>query len=153
MPNHDDLEAIRQLKYRYFRALDCKDWDALGETLTKDATTAYDSGRYAFAGRDSILEFLRGALGSRRVISMHHGHHPEIEFTGEGSAVGTWYLEDKVLFLDANTVLRGAAFYRDEYVRIDGQWKIRSTGYERTFEEVEFREGQVQIRTRFDPVD
>jgi len=121
--------------------------------LTDDATTSYDSGRYAFEGRDAILDFLRGALGSKRVISMHHGHHPEIEFTGEGSAVGTWYLEDKVIFLDAKTVLRGAAFYRDEYARVDGQWKIRSTGYERTFEEVEVREGQVQIRTRFDSVD
>lgn len=150
MPNLEDLEAIRQLKYRYFRALDCKDWDALGRTLTDDATTAYDSGRYAFAGREAILDFLRGALGSPRVVSMHHGHHPEIEFTGADSARGTWYLEDKVLFLDANTVLRGAAFYNDEYVRIDGKWKIRATGYERTFEEVEVREQPLQARTRFD---
>jgi hypothetical protein len=150
MANDDDLEAIRQLKYRYFRALDLKDWDTLGETLTEDATTAYDSGRYAFEGRAAILEFLRGALGSRRMISMHHGHHPEIELTGEGTARGTWYLEDKVYFLDANTVLRGAAFYSDEYVKVAGAWKIRATGYERTFEEIELREAPFSIRTRFD---
>lgn len=150
MANHDDLEAIRQLKYRYFRALDSKDWDGVGETLTKDATTAYDSGRYAFEGRDAILDFLRTALGSRRMISMHHGHHPEIEFTGEGTARGTWYLEDKVYFLDANTVLRGAAFYTDEYVKVDGEWKISSTGYERTFEEIENRHAPFNIRTKFD---
>lgn len=150
MSNFDDLEAIRQLKYRYFRALDCKDWPALAETLTDDATTAYDNGRYAFAGREAILGFLRDALGSPRVISMHHGHHPEIEITGDGQARGTWYLEDMVIFRDANTVLRGGAFYSDEYVRIDGQWKIRSTGYERTFEEIETRETPLQVRTRFD---
>jgi hypothetical protein len=150
MPRDEDLEAIRQLKYRYFRALDCKDWDALGATLAEDATTSYDSGRYAFEGRTAILDFLRGALGSKRMISMHHGHHPEIEFTGEGSARGTWYLEDKVYFLDANTVLRGAAFYRDEYVKVGEDWKIRSTGYERTFEEIENREAAFNIRTRFD---
>jgi hypothetical protein len=150
MPREEDLEAIRQLKYRYFRALDCKDWEALGATLTEDATTSYDSGRYAFEGRTAILDFLRGALGSKRMISMHHGHHPEIEFTGEASAQGTWYLEDKVYFLDANTVLRGAAFYKDEYVKVGGDWKIRSTGYERTFEEIENRESAFNIRTRFD---
>jgi hypothetical protein len=150
MSREHDLEQIRQLKYRYFRALDCKDWEALGETLTEDATTSYDSGRYAFEGRPAILDFLRGALGSRRMISMHHGHHPEIEFTGEDAARGTWYLEDKVYFLDANTVLRGAAFYDDEYVKVDGQWKIRSTGYERTWEEIENRESAFNIRTRFD---
>ncbi len=150
MSVHDDLEAIRQLKYRYFRALDCKDWDALGNTLAEDATTSYDDGRYAFEGRAAILEFLRGALGSPNMISMHHGHHPEIEITGDGSARGTWYLEDMVIFREANTVLRGAAFYHDEYVRIDGEWKIRSTGYERTFEEIEQRTAPLQIRTRFD---
>ena len=32
--------------------------------------------------------------------------------------------------------LRGAAFYRDEYVKIKGQWKIKHTGYNRIFEEV-----------------
>ena len=151
MSRHDDLEAIRQLKYRYFRALDCKDWDALGNTLSQDATTSYDNGRYAFEGRAAILEFLRGALGSPNMISMHHGHHPEIEITGDASARGTWYLEDMVIFREANTVLRGAAFYHDEYVRIDGEWKIRSTGYERTFEEIELRAAPLQLRTRFDP--
>jgi hypothetical protein len=153
MPDHDDLEAIRQLKYRYFRALDCKDWGALGETLTEDATTSYDSGRYAFAGRTAILDFLQSALGSRSIISMHHGHHPEIEITGDGEARGTWYLEDMVIFREANSVLRGAAFYKDEYVRIGGEWKIRSTGYERTFEEVELRTAPLSIRTRFDPAE
>ena len=153
MSDLEEIEAIRQLKYRYFRALDMKDWDALADTLTDDATTAYDSGRYAFEGRASILEFLRGALGSPRIISMHHGHHPEIELTGDGAARGTWYLEDKVLFLDAKSVLRGAAFYTDEYAKVGGQWKIRSTGYERTFEEVEIREGTFSIRTRFDDAE
>jgi hypothetical protein len=153
MSKHDDLEAIRQLKYRYFRALDCKDWEALGATLADDATTSYDSGRYAFEGRAAILDFLRGALGSPNMISMHHGHHPEIEITGDGSARGTWYLEDMVIFREANTVLRGAAFYHDEYVRIDGEWKIRSTGYERTFEEIELRAAPLQLRTRFDPAE
>jgi ketosteroid isomerase-like protein len=150
MSREEDLEAIRQLKYRYFRALDCKDWDAVGDTLTVDATTAYDSGRYAYEGREAILEFLRGALGSKRMISMHHGHHPEIELTGEGSARGTWYLEDKVYFLDANTVLRGAAFYSDEYRKVGDEWKISATGYERTFEEIENRKGPFNIRTKFD---
>jgi len=153
MSNHDDLEAIRQLKYRYFRALDCKDWDALGQTLTEDATTSYDSGRYAFTGRAAILDFLRSALGSRSIISMHHGHHPEIEITGNGEARGTWYLEDMVIFREANSVLRGAAFYNDEYMKIGGEWKIRSTGYERTFEEVELRTAPLTIRTRFDPAE
>ena len=42
--------------------------------------------------------------------------------------------------------LRGAAFYRDEYVKIGGQWKIQSTGYERTFEEIESRYDQPSLK-------
>jgi hypothetical protein len=150
MSKLDEIEAIKQLKYRYFRALDCKEWDALGETLAEDATTAYDSGKYSFAGRPAILGFLRDALGSPRVVSMHHGHHPEIELTGETTARGTWYLEDRVFFRDANTVLHGAGFYSDEYVKVNGAWKIKSTGYERTFEQMETVDTPVQMRTRFD---
>jgi hypothetical protein len=33
--------------------------------------------------------------------------------------------------------LNGAAFYHDEYVKVDGEWKIRSTGYERLYEEID----------------
>lgn len=150
MSTHDDLEAIRQLKYRYFRALDTKQWDELGATLTDDATTAYDEGRYAYSGREAILDFLRGALGSKRIISMHHGHHPEIVLTSDSTARGTWYLQDMVIFRDANTVLYGAAFYEDEYVKVDGEWKIRSTGYRRTYEWLESRDTPISLRTPFD---
>ena len=150
MSNLEEIEAIKRLKYRYFRALDCKQWAELGETLSDDATTAYDKGKYSFSGRAAILGFLKDALGSPRVISLHQGHHPEIELTGATTARGTWYLEDMVFFLDANMVLHGAGFYSDEYVKVDGDWKIKSTGYERTFEQMETRDKPIQMRTRFD---
>ena len=41
--------------------------------------------------------------------------------------------------LDAGTTLRGAAFYRDECVKVNGQWKIKRTGHHRTYEETENR--------------
>jgi hypothetical protein len=104
----DEIEAIKRLKYRYFRSLDCKQWAELGETLSDDATTAYDQGKYSFSGREAILGFLKDALGSPRVVSLHQGHHPEIELTSATTARGTWYLEDMVFFRDANTVLHGA---------------------------------------------
>lgn len=131
----DDIEAIRQLKYRYFRCLDCKRWDELAACFTADATAAYDSGKYSYNGRTAIMEFLSGALGSSAVISLHQGHHPDIEILSPTQARGTWYLEDYLIFTKANTRLRGAAFYHDEYVKED-VWKIKHTGYIRTFEEI-----------------
>jgi len=146
-----DIEAIKRLKYKYLRCLDTKRWDELAETFTEDATAAYDSGRYSYAGRNAIMEFLRDALGSPKVVSMHHGHHPEIELIDSANARGTWYLEDMVIFTEANMVIRGAAFYDDSYVKVGGRWLIRHTGYARTFEEMLAR-GEVQnFRSMFEP--
>jgi bile-acid 7alpha-dehydratase len=131
----DDIEAIKRLKYKYFRCLDSKLWDGLAECFTEDATTSYSSGKYSFQGRDAIMKFLREGLGPA-MISMHHGHHPEIEITSETTARGIWALQDYVILTQVNSSLRGASFYHDEYVKVGGEWKIKQTGYERVFEEM-----------------
>jgi hypothetical protein len=134
-----EIEAIKRLKYKYFRCLDCKLWEEMRECFTEDATSAYSSGRYSFRGREQILRFLIDAMDRPTVLSAHHGHHPEIELTGPTTAVGVWALADVFIDLQAGITVRGAAYYRDEYVKVDGHWKIQSTGYERTFEEMERR--------------
>ena len=73
-------------------------------------------------------------------------HHPEIEFQSATTARATWALEDQVIETKAQITIRGAAFYHDEYVKQDGVWLIRSTGYERTFEEMESRKDHPSLR-------
>ncbi len=46
----EDVQAITQLKHRYFRLLDHQDWHALRECFTEDIETHYESGHYRFAG-------------------------------------------------------------------------------------------------------
>lgn len=139
MVDLQELEAIKRLKYRYLRCLDLKRWDELKECFVEDATSSYGGGKYSFAGRDNIMQFLIDALSRSTIITAHHGHHPEIDFTGPTTAVGVWSLEDTVIDVQNGITIRGAAFYRDEYVKVDGAWKLKSTGYERTFEEIESR--------------
>jgi bile-acid 7alpha-dehydratase len=134
MKHLEDIEAIKRLKYKYLRCLDSKLWYELAECFTEDATTSYSRGKYSFQGREAIMQFLKESLGPT-MISMHHGHHPEIEITGDSTARGIWALEDYLIIAQANTGLRGAAFYQDEYVKVNGEWKIKSTGYDRTFQE------------------
>jgi len=131
----EDIEAIKRLKYKYLRTLDSKLWDELAECFTEDATAAYSGGRYSFQGRDAIMEFLKKGLG-HTIISMHHGHHPEIEITSDTTARGIWALKDYLIITEVNRGVRGAAFYHDKYVKVNGEWKIKSTGYDRTFEEM-----------------
>lgn len=131
-----EVEQIKQLKYRYLRHLDCKEWDALRALFVPDATSAYGGGRYSFQGRDAIMEFLEGALDRPTMLTSHQVHHPEIELTGEGTATGSWALWDNVIDLQHGIVIRGTAYYRDRYVKVDGAWRIQSTGYERIYEEM-----------------
>ena len=63
-----EIEAIKQLKYKYFRCLDSKAWDELAETLLDDATAAYDSGKYSYEGKPAILEFLSSSLGDHDIV-------------------------------------------------------------------------------------
>lgn len=131
----EDIEAIKRLKYKYFRSLDRKLWGELSECFTEDATTSYSGGKHTYQGRDAIMNFLSKSL-SPTILSMHHGHHPEIEITGKKTATGVWALHDYVIVTQSNVSLRGASFYHDEYVKVGGEWKIKHTGYERVFEEV-----------------
>jgi bile-acid 7alpha-dehydratase len=134
MKHLEDIEAIKRLKYKYLRCLDSKLWDDLAGCFTEDATTSYSSGKYSFQGREAIMQFLREGLGPT-MISMHHGHHPEVEITSDITARGIWALEDYVIITQANLGLRGAAFYQDQYVKVNGEWKIKSTGYDHIFQE------------------
>jgi len=141
-----EIEAVKRLKYKYLRCVDYKLWDELAECFTEDATTGYGGGKYSFQGRDAILEFLQKILGPHTMLSMHQGHQPEIEITSETTAKAIWAFQDYVIDLKRNTSLFGAGFYRDEYVKVNGEWKIKHTGYDRTFEEISNRADVPSLR-------
>jgi hypothetical protein len=135
---HEHL-AVCELKYRYLRFLDCKDWDALGALLTDDCVSDYGGGKYHYEGRDAILGFLSESLPTTR-LTVHQCHHPEITFSADGtSARGVWSLQDVVIDTEHKFTIRGASFYDDVYVKTPGGWRIKSTGYERIFEEIQPR--------------
>lgn len=135
MHHIEEIEAIKKLKYKYLRCVDCKLWDELTECFTPDVTTSFSGGQYSFEGIEAIVKFLKEGLNPS-MVTTHHGHHPEIELTSETTAKGIWALEDYVIMTEANMSLHGAAFYHDEYVKIGGEWKIKHTGYDRVYDEI-----------------
>lgn len=129
-----EIEQIKKLKHRYFRHVDCKQWNALLDLFIDDATTSYDSGRHRYEGKEAIFAFFDEGLSDQKILTQHHGHHPEIELTSDTSATGIWYMDDTVHILEHNMKVRGNGIYWDEYVKVNGQWKFRHTGYERVWE-------------------
>jgi hypothetical protein len=126
-----DIDAIAQVKYRYLRALDTKDWDEFAETLTEDVTGDYGE-RLHFTNRTELVEYMRSSIGPG-MITEHRVTHPEITVDGD-EAKATWYLQDRVIVVEFNFMLIGAAFYHDTYRRTSDGWKISATGYDRTYE-------------------
>ncbi|MGO4649537.1 nuclear transport factor 2 family protein [Nocardia sp. 2YAB30] len=136
----DAIEAVRQLKYRYFRTLDLKRWDEFGDTLAVDATGRY--GTHALGeplnldGRDAITAFMRENLGPS-VVTVHIANHPEVSIDGE-TATGSWAFEDRVIATQYGVLIRGAGYYTDTYRRdTDGRWRITSTSYQRIYESMQ----------------
>ena len=82
-----DVEAIRQLKARYFRSMDMKDWDVLAACFTEDLEADFREGPGMLAyGRDNYIEQISVILADATTI--HHGHMPEIIILDEKSARG-----------------------------------------------------------------
>ncbi len=133
------IEAIKQVKYRYLRCLDQKLWDELDSVLAEGCVASYGGGAYSFEGRDAIVDFFERSMSSDAFHSSHRCHHPEIRLTSATTAVGVWALDDVVIITDLDLTVRGAAFYEDRYELIDGRWLIASTGYKRTYEEIQPR--------------
>jgi uncharacterized protein (TIGR02246 family) len=118
-----DIEAIRQLKARYFRFLDTKDWDGFGALLTDDAYMEADG--VVREGRTAILAFLPKVLDG--VVTTHHGHTSEIEITGRDTATGIWAMFDYLTWPGDGPPkgMQGYGHYHEEYAREDGAWRIR----------------------------
>jgi uncharacterized protein (TIGR02246 family) len=127
----DDIEAIRQLKARYFRLMDTKDWAAMREVFTPDVHVEIADNAAMHDGVEPFMAMLEEAL--RDVVTVHHGHMPEIEVTSPTTATGIWAMEDHLRFPAGGPIseLHGYGHYRETYVKVDGQWRIQSLRLDR----------------------
>jgi hypothetical protein len=134
------MEEIRQLKARYFRFLDTKDWTGMRTIWTEDAvfdaraslTLGNDarsapsgSDDWLYTGRDRIIEFIASVA---IYPTAHHGHCHEIEVLSPTDARGIIAMEDLLWPVTGETQrtrLHGYGHYHEEYRCVDGRWQIR----------------------------
>jgi hypothetical protein len=143
------IEEIKQLKARYFRTMDTKDWDQFRTIFTEDATV--DSSE-AFTPRDFAGNPIEPGLPVQEpdpelivhgvdnfiaeqhrhldnMSTVHHGHMPEITIVSDTEATGIWSMEDKLRWPEGAGPMRemhGYGHYRETYKKIDGEWRIAS---------------------------
>jgi hypothetical protein len=120
----DDVEAIKQLKARYFRTLDLKDWSGMRQVFTDDVVTDTSaSGGGVITGADEFVAFLGQTLED--AVTVHHGHMPEIELTSPSTATGIWALQDLIVWPGGLRLL-GFGHYHETYVKTGETWRIAS---------------------------
>jgi hypothetical protein len=123
----DDIEAIKQLKARYFRLMDTKDWDGMAQVFAPDVQidmTGEDGTVHTSVA--DFMPYLRQNIAD--VVTVHHGHMPEITLLSETTARGIWAMEDKLWWPEGSPLvhLHGYGHYHETYEKVDGQWRIKT---------------------------
>ncbi|MBW2396983.1 MAG: nuclear transport factor 2 family protein [Deltaproteobacteria bacterium] len=118
----EDIEAIKQLKARYCEICDDgHDPDRVTRIFAEDG--AWRSGPDKAEGHAAIRELF---LGFQRRISysQHMVMNPIIEVDGT-EAHAVWYFFGCFTFRENNEARWLAARYHEDYVKLDGTWKIK----------------------------
>ena len=135
----DDIESIRQLKARYFRLMDTKDWDGLARVFAPDVRIdMINEGGHVTNSVEEYLPFLVSQIGP--AITVHHGHMPEITLLSDDEATGIWAMEDELWWPEGSPVsyVHGYGHYHETYVKHDGEWRISEMTLTRLHRDIRF---------------
>jgi hypothetical protein len=131
-----EIEAIKQLKARYCRHLDAKDWVSWRALFADGFVSELDPvGCENRLGADCFVAYTRRTLGRPSQVSVHQVHAPEISLTSATTACGVWAMTDLVRLFPAVT-LHGYGHYHETYEKLDGRWHITSSRLTRLREDV-----------------
>jgi len=134
------IEEIKQLKARYFRTMDTRDFDAMAQVFARDIRFDCTEGsRHTpvggepvgeigpiTEGRDAVMAWIRGAFANS--TSVHHGHCHEVTIDSETEAHGVIAMEDFIYELDRATLIHNSqGHYTERYRFEDGAWRIAET--------------------------
>ncbi|WP_433633982.1 nuclear transport factor 2 family protein [Nocardia sp. CA-120079] len=123
--------AIKQVKARYFRAVDTKDWELLEQQVTPDVVIdTTGSAGIVTTGAAAFIAYLKLTVGAARTV--HQGHMPEIEVQSPNTATGVWALQDLLIF-PGNIRVIGFGHYHETYAFDGDRWRIKSSKLTRVY--------------------
>ena len=128
----EDIEAIKQLKARYIRFGDTRNWTEWRKLFTIDylvevegvPRASPDLPNYAkIQGIDTIISAWSSMLD--KIVTAHQAILPEITLTGANTAEGIWSLHEIVWMPTCR--FEGWGHYFESYIREADGWKISKT--------------------------
>jgi hypothetical protein len=126
-----DRLALQELKARYFRFMDTKQWGNWRGLFTDDMVFYNNDGPLPTstdpmsASGDDFVEMVSQQLVN--CVTVHQGHMSELTFTGDNEARGVWAMFD---WVDSSGYgggsMQGFGHYYEHYVKgDDGNWRIK----------------------------
>lgn len=135
--NIDSCRAIQEVKAKYCRFMDTKQWQQWGELFTDDvrmdvsADVTPDVGVPITVGREVSVAQVSAMVGEATTV--HQVHSPEIDYTSETSATVIWAMSDVVVWPEgveppvaSMRSIHGYGHYHETYKLTDTGWKIAS---------------------------
>ena len=131
------IEAIGQVKARYFRACDTKDWELLASVFTEDAVVDFTAGgspklhdeigTSTAHGPAEAVAWIQAA--TRGAVTVHQGYMPEIELTSPTTATGIWAMADHLWYEEGSgsqyREIDAVGHYHETYEKVEGRWLIK----------------------------
>jgi hypothetical protein len=122
-----DYRQITELKARFVRTVDAKDWDGFRAVFTP-ADGVFDfGGGFVVQGGDAFVDTVAGQLNG--AVSVHRAFLPVISFEDATRASGEWAVNDYIEWQPDPTTgerrgQQGFGYEYETYRKVDGIWKI-----------------------------
>lgn len=143
------VEEVRNLKARYFRLIDTKQWDELRDVFTRDMQVVTPDGKVWMEGGEAYAASLK--FGLEKAVSCHQGLTGEITVLDAGSAKGIWAkgiwaMQDVITWEDRHPregwkAILGRGHYHETYRREGGEWRIATLTLTRLSLDITWPEG------------
>jgi hypothetical protein len=121
-----DHRAILELKARFVRTVDAKDWAGYRAVFADEGTFDFGGG-FVVQGGDAFVAAVSGQLVG--AVSVHRAFLPEVTVESATEAKGTWAVNDYIDFGPAPATgerrgFQGFGYEHETYRKIGGAWKI-----------------------------
>ena len=139
-----EVEALENVMARYARFGDTQDWAEFRTLFTDDLVYPAEAGprpspdapqAITVEGLDAFIGGMTAML--KGVQTCHRMYLPEITITGPDTAKSTWGLHDLVKTKEC--VFNGYGHIHQDYVKVDGEWKITRSHTSRLFVNEQWR--------------
>lgn len=125
----EDIEAIKQLKARWWFSCDTRDTASMRACFDEDDFEIDFGFIGRFTNMNAFIEVFESLACHPSHIDMHHGLAPEITILDSHTARGRWRMRFQLLETELKQVQLMSGFYEDQYVKLGGHWKMRKSKY------------------------